>query len=153
LQDETTIIQLTAEIVANYVANNPVAVNELPALIQTISQTLSTLGEAAPAAEPHSQKATAAQIRKSIKSDGLISFIDGRPYKTLKRHLSKHGLTVAEYKEKFGLPKDYPTTAADYSAKRSEMAKSLGLGRQAGVPAPVGKSKAKRASKPAAEAA
>jgi predicted transcriptional regulator len=69
-------------------------------------------------------------IRKSVRPDGLISFIDGKPYKTLKRHLSKHGLTVAEYKEKFGLPKDYPTTASDYSAKRSEMARSLGLGRQ-----------------------
>ena len=76
----------------------------------------------------------------------MISFIDGKPYKTLKRHLSKHGLSVEEYKAKFGLPKDYPTTAADYSAKRSEMAKSLGLGRQS-VNAADTKPKAKRTPK------
>jgi len=153
LQDEATLIQLTAEIVANYVANNAVAVSDLPSLIQTINQTLSTLGQPVVAAEPATQKLTSAQIKKSIKPEGLVSFIDGRPYKTLKRHLSKHGLTIADYKEKYGLPKDYPTTAADYSAKRSEMAKSLGLGRQAGVAAPVAKPRAKRAAKVVTHAA
>lgn len=152
MQDENTLIELTAEIVANYVANNSVAVTDLPSLIQTISQTLSTLGQPTAVVEPDAQKLTSAQIKKSIKPDELVSFIDGRPYKTLKRHLSKHGLTVADYKEKFGLPKDYPTTAADYSAKRSEMAKSLGLGRQASAAAPVAKPKAKRAPKAVKEA-
>ena len=68
------------------------------------------------------------KIRKSIKPDALISFEDGKAYKTLKRHLSRRGLTVEAYKAKWGLPSDYPMTAASYSATRSAMAKSLGLG-------------------------
>ena len=80
------------------------------------------------ASEPEPIKLTAAQIRKSVTPDALISFEDGKPYKTLKRHLTTRGLTLAEYKTKWGLPTDYPTTAPSYSARRSEMAKSLGLG-------------------------
>ena len=95
--------------------------------------------------EPAS-KATAAQIRKSITPDALISFIDGKSYKTLKRHLPTHGTTVDEYKARFGLPKDYPTTAPAYSEARSAMAKALGLGQggrkgKAAAPAPKGRAK------------
>jgi predicted transcriptional regulator len=77
----------------------------------------------------------------------LISFEDGRPYKTLKRHLTTHGMTVAEYKAKWGLPNDYPTTAPGYSEARSAMAKALGLGqggRKAKAPAKA-PSRAKKA--------
>ena len=74
------------------------------------------------------EKPTAAQIRKSVTPDALISFIDGKPYKTIKRHLAKHDLTFAEYRARYGLPSDYPSTAATYSAKRSELARALGLG-------------------------
>lgn len=144
------MIELTSEIVANYISNNQVSIEQLPELIRTVSQTLNKLGQPETAAEPEATKPTAALIRKSIRPDGLVSFIDGKPYKTLKRHLSKHGLTVSDYKEKFGLPKDYPTTASDYSAKRSEMARSLGLGRQRSadtVTKEAAKPKAKRATK------
>jgi predicted transcriptional regulator len=130
MDDQTPMIELTSEIVANYVANNTVSIDELPALIRTISQTLNSLGQAAPALEPEVEKPSASQIKKSIRPDGLVSFVDGKPYKTLKRHLAKHGLTIAEYKDKYGLPKDYPSTSPEYSAKRSAMAKTLGLGRQ-----------------------
>ncbi len=130
MEDETTTIELTAEIVANYVSNNSVSIEQLPELIRTVSQTLSNLGQPETTAEPEADKPTAAQVRKSIRPDGLVSFIDGKSYKTLKRHLSRHGLSIADYKSKFGLPKDYPTTSPEYSAKRSEMARSLGLGRQ-----------------------
>ena len=65
-----------------------------------------------------------AQIRKSITPDALISFIDGKPYKTLKRHLTGNGMTIEQYRERFGLPRDYPSTAASYSAQRSALAKS-----------------------------
>ena len=123
-------IELTAEIVAHYVANNAVSIDQLPALIRTISETLTGLDKPEAPADPQEAKPTAAQIRKSIRSEGLVSFVDGKTYKTLKRHLTTHGLTVAEYKERFGLPKDYPTTSPEYSAHRSQMAKSLGLGRQ-----------------------
>jgi len=130
MENQSPMIELTSEIVANYVANNTVSIDELPALIRTVSQTLNSLGQTAPALEPEIEKPTPAQIKKSIRPDGLVSFVDGKPYKTLKRHLAKHGLTIAEYKEKYGLPKDYPSTSPEYSAKRSAMAKTLGLGRQ-----------------------
>lgn len=126
------MIELTSEIVANYISNNQVSIEQLPELIRTVNQTLAKLGQPETPAEPETTKPSPAMVRKSIRPDGLISFIDGKPYKTLKRHLSKHGMTVAEYKERYGLPKDYPTTAADYSARRSEMARNLGLGRQRG---------------------
>ncbi len=130
MDDQNLMIELTAEIVANYISNNQVSIDQLPDLIRTVNATLSRLGQPETPTEPETSKPTTALIRKSIRADALISFIDGKPYKTLKRHLSKHGLSVAEYKERYGLPKDYPTTAADYSARRSEMARNLGLGRQ-----------------------
>jgi predicted transcriptional regulator len=129
---------LTAEIVANYVANNSVPIEQLPSLISTVSKTLASLSAPEPEVSAPSEKPSAAQIRKSIRDEGLVSFVDGKIYKTLKRHLSKHGLTIAAYKEKFGLSSDYPTTSPAYSARRSEMARSLGLGkkqRAADVPA------------------
>ena len=153
MEDQSPMIELTSEIVANYVANNTVTIEELPALIRTINQTLNTLGQAAPALEPEVEKPTTSQIKKSIRPDGLVSFVDGKPYKTLKRHLAKHGLSIAEYKDKFGLPKDYPSTSPEYSAKRSAMAKTLGLGRQrtvaAAAPEPEPKPAPKRAPRKA----
>ena len=74
------------------------------------------------------EKLSAAEVRKSIKPDGLVSFIDGKSYKTLKRHVTGHGLTSADYRAKFGLPHDYPMVAASYAAQRSELARKLGLG-------------------------
>lgn len=122
-------ITLTAEIVAAYVSNNSVAVTEMPALIKSIHASLAGVNtiQDEPAAEPIS-KPTPAQIRKSITHDALVSFVDGRRYKTLKRHLTGHGMTIAEYKDTYGLPNDYPTTAPSYSEARSAMAKALGLG-------------------------
>ncbi len=71
-------------------------------------------------------------MRKSITPETLISFEDGRPYKTLKRHLAGRGLTPEQYRQKWGLPADYPMVSPNYSAARSQMAKSLGLGRKVG---------------------
>ncbi len=147
MDEQNTMIELTSEIVANYISNNQVSIEQLPELIRTVSETLNRLGQPETEVAPEITKPTSAHIRKSIRPDGLVSFIDGKPYKTLKRHLSKHGMTVADYKEKFGLPKDYPTTASDYSAKRSEMARSLGLGRQRSAEAAPKAPKAKRAPK------
>jgi len=128
VEDKATLIELTAEIVANYVANNVTPVSELPALIRATHDALAGIGAPpAPTVEAVS-KASPAQIRKSITPEALISFEDGKPYKTLKRHLTTHGMTVAEYKAKWGLPNDYPTTAPAYSEARSKMAKALGLG-------------------------
>jgi predicted transcriptional regulator len=141
VEDKATLIELTAEIVANYVANNVTPVSELPALIRATHDALAGIGAPpAPTIEAVS-KATPAQIRKSITPEALISFEDGKPYKTLKRHLTTHGMTVAEYKAKWGLPNDYPTTAPAYSEARSKMAKALGLGQggRKGKAAPRGR--------------
>jgi predicted transcriptional regulator len=129
LADDKQLLELTAAVVASFVEGNQVDAASLPDLIRSVSRTLSSLGNPEPAADPEGRKATAAQIRKSITPDALISFEDGRPYRLLKRHLTTLGLTPDQYRAKWGLGHDYPLTAPSYSAKRSELAKSHGLGR------------------------
>ena len=124
---EPEFINLVADIVSAYVSKNNVPVAELAGLIASVHASLSGLGQPAAApAEDH--KVTPAQIRRSITPDAIISFIDGKPYKSLKRHLTSNGMTPDEYRQKYGLPRDYPMVAASYTARRSELAKSLGLG-------------------------
>ena len=126
--------ELAAEIVSAYVSNNPVPATELPALIARVHQAVSGLttagdaGAAVPGGE--AEKPTPAQIRKSIRDDGIVSFIDGKTYKTLKRHLSSHGFDPRSYRDRYGLPADYPMTAPAYAAQRSALAKAIGLGQQ-----------------------
>lgn len=143
------LTELTGDIVAAYVSNNSVPVAELPALIRSVHAAIGGLGQSAEAAAPEVEKATPAQIRKSIQQDGLVSFIDGKSYQTLKRHLSKHGLDMQTYRQRYGLPADYPSTAPGYSERRSALARSLGLGRKGG--AAVAAAEPEEAS-PAAEA-
>jgi predicted transcriptional regulator len=152
-EKSVAIKDMVSEIVSSYVAGNTVATTELPGLIKSVYGALTNLGQDAPIAAPAEDfRVTPAQIRKSIRSDALVSFIDGKPYKTLKRHLNSNGLTFADYKAKFGLPKDYPTTSPDYSAKRSEMALALGLGRKAAAQAPAPVAKAPRRTRAAKSA-
>lgn len=121
------LIGLAADIISAYVTRNNVPVAELPNLIASVYASLSGLGQ--PAATPaEDYKVTAAQVRKSVTPDAIISFIDGKPYKSLKRHLTTRGLTPDAYRQKYGLPRDYPMVAATYAAHRSELAKGLGLG-------------------------
>ena len=131
-QTQTDYVELTADLVAAYVSNNAVRPTDLPELISTIHSTLGTLtaGGAGQANEDQVEKPTAAQIKKSLTHDALISFEDGKPYKTLRRHLTLRGLTREAYREKYGLPRDYPMTAPSYSAQCSERARTLGLGQQ-----------------------
>ena len=125
-------VELAADIIAAYVSNNSVPVAELPALIGYVRAALNGLANgASQATEEEVEKATPAQIRKSITPDALISFIDGKPYKTLKRHLAGHGLDPHSYRQRYGLSADYPMVAANYAAQRSELAKAIGLGRRA----------------------
>ena len=128
------LVELTAEIVSAYVSHNHVQPAELNALIQSVHASLSNLGNASEPAEVEVKKPTPAQIRKSIKHDGLVSFLDGNTYKTLKRHLTKYGLDARSYRERYGLPADYPMTAPSYSEQRSQLAKALGLGRPGAAP-------------------
>ena len=126
-QNDTDFISLAADIVGAYVSNNNVRTADLPNLIASVHASLTGLGQ--PVAAPvEDHKVTPAQIRKSITPDHLFSFLDGKPYRSLKRHLTSNGLTPDEYRQKYGLPRDYPMVAANYAAQRSELAKSLGLG-------------------------
>ncbi|MBW8814017.1 MAG: MucR family transcriptional regulator [Caulobacterales bacterium] len=125
--------ELVAEVAAAYFSNSHVSQNDLGAVIREIAASLSAVGETPAVAEPaaveiEQPKLTPAQIRKSITNDALISFEDGKGYKTLRRHLTSRGLTPEQYREKWGLPADYPVTSPSYSAARSQMAKSRGLG-------------------------
>ena len=127
-QDPIDFVELTADIVSAYVANNSVPVPDLPSLLSGVHAALAGLGHTTASAEPEFKKATPAQIKKSVTPDALISFIDGKPYKTLKRHLTGNGMTIEQYRQRYGLPPDYPTTASNYSAMRAEFARNAGLG-------------------------
>jgi len=128
----TNHIELTADIVSAYVSNNSIPASELANLLASVHTAVSGLaaGGTNKAAEDAVEKPTPAQIKKSITPDALISFEDGKPYKTLRRHLTLRGLSPEAYRAKHGLPTDYPMTSASYSAQRSELARSLGLGQQ-----------------------
>ncbi|MGH1571272.1 MucR family transcriptional regulator [Methylobacterium sp. P31] len=125
-------IDTAAALVSAYVSNNSVPVTELPGLIASVHAVLSKLRngvDAVPDAAVEVQMPSAAQIRKSVTDAGITSFIDGRTYKTLKRHLAGHGLDPKRYRERYGLPADYPMVAPSYAAERSALAKAIGLGR------------------------
>jgi predicted transcriptional regulator len=123
-------IELAADLVSAYVSNNSLPSPELPALIVQVHAALLALSAPQAPKEEEVERATPAQIKKSITPDALISFIDGKPYKTLKRHLTTHGLDIEGYRRRYGLPADYPTVSSNYSAARSALAKDLGLGQQ-----------------------
>ena len=127
-------IELAGDIVSAYVSNNSVPSADLPALIGSIHSAL--VGLSSPvetnAVAEVVEKPSTAQVRKSVTSDAIISFIDGKPYKTLKRHLGTHGLDPHSYRQRFGLANDYPMVAPSYAAQRSALAKSIGLGRPGG---------------------
>ncbi|BDL41893.1 MucR family transcriptional regulator [Methylorubrum extorquens] len=153
MEDNTSpdLLIITADIVTAYVSRNSIRASELPNLLVQVHGAFTSLS-IAPSVEASSEveKPTPAQIRKSITPDALISFVDGKPYRTLKRHLSVHGLSVNEYRTRYGLPSDYPSVAPNYSAARSALAKQLGLGnpRKNVVPEPEPAPEPTAASKP-----
>jgi predicted transcriptional regulator len=137
--EETTgptpnFIELAGDIVAAYVSNNPVPAAELPALIARVHGAIAGLisgtltAETGATAQAEIDRPSAAQIRKSVRPDGIVSFIDGKTYKTLKRHLTSHGLDPRAYRDRYGLPADYPMVAPAYAEQRSALAKAIGLG-------------------------
>ncbi len=128
--DPASLVEMTAEIVSAYVVKNSVPLADMPALIASVHAALGRLGTAAPDEAPAARPIPPVSIKKSVTDDYLISLEDGQRYKSLKRHLSKHGLTPADYRAKWGLPVDYPMVAPAYAAKRSELAKASGLGGQ-----------------------
>lgn len=144
-REETGLVGLTTDIVISYLEKNSINADQVGDLIKSVHTALSKVGSAEEA-EPEAVNETKSrmEIRRSITDDYLISFVDGRNYRTLKRHLTLHGMTPDEYRTRFGLPADYPMVAPSYSAARSEMAKKMGLGARGRG----GDAAAKPASKP-----
>ncbi len=126
---QATYIELAANIVCAFVSNNSVPTTDLPALIGSVHSALQSVGNPAQT-QPTEKPTPAVPVKKSITPDAIISLEDGKPYKSLKRHLTGRGLTPAQYREKWGLPHDYPMVAPNYAAKRSELARQSGLGQQ-----------------------
>lgn len=128
------LIALTTDIVSAYVSNNSVPISDLPRLITDIHAAIAGLGIAAKANPSEEKPVPAISIRKSVTPDFLICLEDGKKFKSLKRHLATHfDLSPDEYRQKWNLPSDYPMVAPNYSAARSALAKSSGLGRKAAV--------------------
>jgi predicted transcriptional regulator len=150
-QDTSALTELTAQVVAAYIANNRVPVSELPDVIASVYATLAGLGRETPADVVEAPLVPAVPIKKSITPDYIICLDDGKQFKSLRRHLTQLGMTPDEYRRKWNLPSNYPMVAATYAAKRSEMALSFGLGRKKTEPAPVAAKRTRR--KKAAEAA
>jgi predicted transcriptional regulator len=124
------LLNLTAEIVSSFAGHHTVATGDLPALIASVFQALRTAGqpEAARTAEAPTP---AVPVKKSIQPDFLVCLEDGKKVTMLKRYLAtRHGLTPDEYRKRWGLAKDYPMVAPAYAARRSALAKQIGLGRK-----------------------
>jgi predicted transcriptional regulator len=126
LRDE--LLALTTDIVASHVANNTVAVAELPTLIENVFHTLCGLDGSS--AHMLDKPTPAVPIKKSITPDYIICLEDGKKLKMLKRHLrSQYDMTPDQYRERWGLGADYPMVAPNYADQRRELAKKIGLGR------------------------
>jgi predicted transcriptional regulator len=129
---EEQIMDLTAQIVSAHVANNGVAVQQLPEFIRAVYQTLATVGQTP--VEPIKAE-PAVSAKKSVFPDHLVCLDCGKGFKVLKGHISSnHGLTPEEYRLKWQLPQDYPMVSPEYAAQRSQLAKDSGLGRKAEAP-------------------
>ncbi|WP_277971353.1 MucR family transcriptional regulator [Sphingomonas echinoides] len=144
MTDETTnAVELATELTMAWLSNpnTRTSAEDVPAFLRSMHDAvigLSTAPAAAAAEEAAPEFTAAVTARKSLANpDVIISMIDGKPYKTLTRHLSTNGMTPAEYRARYGLKADYPMTAPSYSAIRRDMAKKIGLGRKPGQKAPV----------------
>lgn len=130
---DNNLIELTTRIVEAHLASNATEAAALPELIASVHGALARIEKGETAGSAEEKPVGAVSARKSLSSpDHIISMIDGKPYRTLKRHLSTHGYDPESYRQTFGLAADYPMVARNYSAQRSEMARAIGLGRKAG---------------------
>jgi predicted transcriptional regulator len=123
------LVELTAEIVSAYVSNNPLSVSEVSSVIMSVAANLSALAGAPPASVPPKPEPAVA-VRRSVSRDQITCLVCGGKHKVLKRHLAvAHQLTPAEYRERYGLKRDYPMAAPSYVEERSQIARRIGLGR------------------------
>jgi len=128
--DGADVIELAAEIVSAYVSNNSVPASDLPGLINDVYMALTQVGSAPVEVSVEPLK-PAISVKKSIHTDYIICLEDGKKFKSLKRHLrTQYNMSPEQYREKWGLPADYPMVAPTYAAARSRLAKEMGLGQQ-----------------------
>ncbi len=126
-REDKDLLQLTSSIVAAHVAHNTVAVQDLPGLIREVYQTLANVGTVQ-VKEPE-RPAPAVPVKKSVTPDYIICLEDGKKLKMLKRHLkTAYDMSPEEYRDRWGLPADYPMVAPNYAKQRSKLAKQIGLG-------------------------
>ncbi|MBV1686408.1 MucR family transcriptional regulator [Novosphingobium sp. G106] len=142
MADETTdssLLELATELTMAWLSNpnTRASAEEVPAFLQSMHGAVTSLGTGSTSTEeaaPAAGFVPAISVRRSLASkDHIISMIDGKPYKTLKRHLSGHGLTPADYRARYGLKSDYPMVAESYAEMRRGLAKKIGLGRKPGT--------------------
>ena len=150
MTDETgtsNTVELATELTIAWLSNpnTRASAEEVPSFLRAMHEAVGALadGGAADTAEEAAPSHTpAVSVRKSLASkDYIVSMLDGKSYKTLRRHLARHGLTPEQYRERFGLKSDYPMVSENYSNARREMAKKIGLGRKPGMKRPVGAKK------------
>ncbi|WP_334175268.1 MucR family transcriptional regulator [Pseudoxanthobacter sp.] len=128
--DNGSLIDLAADIVSAYVSNNTVPAGDLPAIIAEVYAALQRTCGGVIEVAPEPAK-PAVPVKKSVTPEYIVCLEDGKKFKSLKRHLRTHyNLSPEEYREKWGLPADYPMVAPNYAAARSELAKKMGLGQQ-----------------------
>lgn len=133
MENKPAIVELAAQIVAAYVGKNAVEQAELPRLIAEVHRALAKAADGPVPGEPAGELRPAVSIKKSVTPDYLICLEDGKKFKSLKRHLRTHfNLTPAQYREKWGLPPDYPMVAPNYATSRSKLARNMGLGHKRG---------------------
>lgn len=121
------VLNLTADVVSAYVSNNQISSEELMSLIENVCKTFKSLQNHA--YSKHANLVPAVPIKKSVTPDHIICLEDGKKLKMIKRHLKAvYNMTVEEYKERWGLPADYPVVAPNYAKQRSDLAKVIGLG-------------------------
>ena len=129
----TDMLALTCSMVAAYVSHNATPITDMPGLIRDTHAALTGIVALGPATTgPAEPLVPAVSVKKSITDDFIVCLENGKKFKSLKKHLaSSYGMTAAEYRAKWGLPADYPMVAPNYAAKRSEIAKTINLGRKA----------------------
>lgn len=147
--DRSDLLSLTAEIVSSHLSNNPVALGDVPALMQSVFEKLSDIS--ADRGEPEEALVPAVPIKKSVTDDHIICLEDGKKLKMLKRHLkTAYDMTPEDYRARWGLAADYPMVAPAYARKRQELAKAIGLGRKPGEKPAANENPEKPAAKPRA---
>ncbi len=129
---QETMMAYATDIVASFVANNTVAPNDLPHLIQQVYKTLVHIDGTGPSANNnHDRPAPAVSVKKSVMPDYIICLEDGKRLKMLKRHLmTAYNMTPDDYRARWNLPADYPMVAPNYARTRSRLAKDIGLGKK-----------------------